>query len=308
MRYKELLWREYFVQVHYRKGDNILSDMEEDKTAITKNNVLPKQIQDKTFDSSWINNAIIELENSWYLHNHMRMRLASYMVHRQKLHRKKCADRTYYHFIDGELWSNHLSRQRVQSTFSHKPYFMNEENLQRYGNISDPLYRWSYENISQKIFDPQRITQTHNSSDIYQTLKTDTSELTSAQSDYSWYTILTPRDLHPDKITTPQKTVCILDKHFLQRHPRSQKRIDFVKAYCDLYKVHLVYGDIKNIVSTAKHITIYQTRNPYYRQAFESIATREDVEYHIHKRCSPAVQKWYTKKFFPFREKTKNIF
>jgi deoxyribodipyrimidine photo-lyase len=32
MWYKELLWREYFVQVHYRKGDGILQGMEEDKT------------------------------------------------------------------------------------------------------------------------------------------------------------------------------------------------------------------------------------------------------------------------------------
>jgi deoxyribodipyrimidine photolyase len=64
MRYKELLWREYFVQVHYRKGDSIFSNMEEDKTTIIKNSILPKQIQDKTFDSFWVNNVISELEQS----------------------------------------------------------------------------------------------------------------------------------------------------------------------------------------------------------------------------------------------------
>jgi deoxyribodipyrimidine photo-lyase len=70
------------------------------------------------------------------------MRFASYWTHYAKIHRKKLADRTYYHFIDGELGSNHLSWQRVQSTFSHKPYFMNEENLTRYRpGSSDALYR-----------------------------------------------------------------------------------------------------------------------------------------------------------------------
>ena len=36
MLFKELLRREYFVQVHYWKGDAIFADMEEDKTGIEK--------------------------------------------------------------------------------------------------------------------------------------------------------------------------------------------------------------------------------------------------------------------------------
>lgn len=60
------------------------------------------------------------------------MRLASWVIHRAKLDRKKFADRTYYHFLDGELSSNHLSRQRVNSTFSAKAYFMNEDNIKKY--------------------------------------------------------------------------------------------------------------------------------------------------------------------------------
>jgi len=60
------------------------------------------------------------------------MRLASWVCHWAKIDWKKCADWTYYHFIDGELAANHLSRQRVNSTFANKAYFMNEENLQKY--------------------------------------------------------------------------------------------------------------------------------------------------------------------------------
>jgi deoxyribodipyrimidine photo-lyase len=60
------------------------------------------------------------------------MWMASYLLHYQKLDRKKLADWTYYHFLDGELSSNHLSWQWVASTFSSKPYIFNADNMNRY--------------------------------------------------------------------------------------------------------------------------------------------------------------------------------
>jgi deoxyribodipyrimidine photo-lyase len=242
------------------------------------------------------------------------MWLASYLTHRHKLHRSKCADRSYYHFLDGELWSNHLSWQWVQSTFSHKPYFMNEENLTRYGRFTDVVYRGEYDDIASRIFDPKRWTDVRNSPDIHHTLATDLSCVKTSPSpsfsrggsnDYDWYTILTPRDLHPSKITDPTQTVCVLDIQFLTRHPRSAKRIQFVQSYCDMYGITLVTWDIGQIIQNSSHITIYQTRNPFYRQAYEQASIRSDVSHHPHQWCSPAVAKWYNKKFFPFWEKTK---
>ena len=303
--YKELLRREYFVQVHYRKGDAIFQDMEEDKTGIAKHDLLPEQVVTKTFGSGWVNQTILQLENIWYLHNHQRMWLASYMTHRQKLYWLKCADRTYYHFIDGELGSNHLSWQRVQSTFSGKPYFMNEENLTRYGKFTDSIYRGEYEDIESKIFDHKRGSDVWNSTDVHNTLITDLSMIPKAQVSYDGYTILTPRDFHPSKITDPGQSVCILDIQFLQSHPWSSKRLDFIQQYCWLYGIDLVQWRIDKIIAQSHDITIYETQNPFYRQAYERASDREDITYYPHQRCSPAVRQWYNKKFFPFWEKTK---
>jgi deoxyribodipyrimidine photo-lyase len=80
----------------------------------------------------WLDTIAKELAQTGYLHNHMRMWMASYLVHYQKLHWKKLADWTYYHFLDGELSSNHLSWQWVASTFSSKPYIFNADNMNRY--------------------------------------------------------------------------------------------------------------------------------------------------------------------------------
>ncbi len=301
--YKELLWREYFVQVHYHKGNNIFANIDPDKTMISKKDILPSEIQSKTFPSAWVNQTILQLEQTGYLHNHQRMWLASYLCHRQKLYWKKLADWSYYHFLDGELWSNHLSWQWVTSTFSHKPYFMNEENLQRYMPRSqDPYLRGSYEEVEKRIFDPKRWSDVWNSTDISWAYSTDLSTIPLAQKTYDNYTILTPRDLHPNKISDTKTTVCILDVNFLINHPRSQKRISFVQSYCDLYDIPLVQWNISEILQQSTWCTLYETRNPVYRHAY--ITVWQSHTLYLHKRCSPIAATQFTKKFFPFWEKT----
>lgn len=305
MRYKEILWREYFLQTHRRKRNEIFNNMEEDKTKCTKISLLPESLILWTTWSSRINKIIQKLYTTWYLHNHERMRLASYCTHRWRLDRKKCADRTYYHFIDGELSSNHLSRQRVQSTFSNKPYFMNEENLFRFGWYTDEIYRWSYEEIEKKIFDQQRTIPFNGEHDTYQTLISDTSNLILADThNDETDTILTPRDLHPQKIKNPQTTICFLDSTFLKQHPWSKKRIMFVSDYCAAYWIKLLYGQLKNFLQQNHGLTAFETRNPIYREAYES----NEVIIEPYEWISPLVKKWRTKKFFPYREKTMPIF
>jgi deoxyribodipyrimidine photo-lyase len=228
------------------------------------------------------------------------------------MHWKKLADRTYYHFLDGELWSNHLSWQWVQSTFSHKPYFMNEENLSRYQPwTQDSLYRWTYEEVEKRLFDVNRKSEYRGNNDIHDTLQTDLSAFASFEPtirENESITILTPRDWHPTKIKDPVTTICILDEVFFAQHPWSVKRLAFIQWYARLYWVQIYRGDIwsilKNLVSAWKSINLYETRNPYYRQAYEENKESSFVTLRAHEWTSPAVVKWYTKKFFAFREKT----
>jgi hypothetical protein len=117
---------------------------------------------------------------------------------------------------------------------------MNEENLQRYGKYTDVNYRGAYEDVEKRIFDPKRGTDVWDSDDIYRQIHTDLTQVPLAHHTYNGYTILTLRDFHPDKITNPDCTVCILDKQFFQKHPRSPKRIHFIKSYCDLYGIGMV--------------------------------------------------------------------
>ncbi len=312
MRIKELLRREYFVQVHYWQQDWIFSDMENDKTGIYKKVILPKSVITKTTPSKRVNEAMLTLEQTGYLHNHVRMWLASYWTHYGLIYRRKLADWTYYHFIDGELWSNYLSRQWVQSTFSHKPYFMNEENLSRYRpGSSDPTYRGTYEEVEKRLFDPERESIYWTDEDVRSTLKSDLSmfahrDKTSILQGETT-TILTPWDRHPDKCNDPQNSICILDERFFEDHPWSTKRIDFIQQYASHYNIKIYRWLIWDILKEAKDkntkIRIFETRNPRYRTAYENHANA-NITLIPHQWTSPIVKKSYTKKFFWFWGKT----
>jgi deoxyribodipyrimidine photo-lyase len=135
----EFGWREFFhhVWAHQRTPEAILQDMHgaavwHGKYADT----LPADIRQGCTGVAVIDNAVRILYATGYLHNHMRMWLASYVVHVRKVHWRAGADWLYGHLLDGDLASNHLSWQWVAATFSNKPYLFNAENVGKYAPAS----------------------------------------------------------------------------------------------------------------------------------------------------------------------------
>ncbi len=132
----EFAWREFFHHVWSRAADNgdaILRDMHgtlpwHGAYADT----LPQDIREGRTGVAAIDNAVRILYATGYLHNHLRMWLASYVVHVRKVHWRAGADWLYAHLLDGDLPSNHLSWQWVAATFSSKPYLFNAENVAKY--------------------------------------------------------------------------------------------------------------------------------------------------------------------------------
>ena len=100
-----------------------------------------------------------------WLHNHARMWMAAWLVHWRKVHWKAGADWFLEHLLDGDPASNHLSWQWVASTFSHKPYFFNRDNLERYSNgrfcktcpsADHCPFEGSYDHLENKLFAVQQ--------------------------------------------------------------------------------------------------------------------------------------------------------
>ncbi len=131
----ELGWRDYWQRLYRQLGKRIWSDLETYKTghaARTYAAELPQDVEQGHTGLACIDGFSRQLNETGYLHNHARMWLAAYLVHWRKVGWQRGAAWFLRHLLDGDPASNNLSWQWVASTFSHKPYFFNRENLERF--------------------------------------------------------------------------------------------------------------------------------------------------------------------------------
>lgn len=160
----ELAWRDYWQRLYAKLGDDIWQDQEPYKTGFAPNiydKALPPDVEAGTTGLVCIDHFSGELHETGYLHNHARMWLAAYIVHWRHIRWQAGARWFLIHLLDGDPASNSLSWQWVASTFSHKPYFFNRENLERYTEGAYcqqcPLYghcdfEGSYDELAQRLF------------------------------------------------------------------------------------------------------------------------------------------------------------
>ncbi len=132
---QELAWRDYWQRVWRRIGGRIWQDQEPYKTGWQPEDYapqLPADIEEGRTGLACMDSFSRELLETGYLHNHARMWVAAYVVHWRRVRWQAGARWFLRHLLDGDPASNNLSWQWVASTFSHKPYFFNRENLEQY--------------------------------------------------------------------------------------------------------------------------------------------------------------------------------
>jgi len=136
---QELGWRAYFHHVWHHEGERIFASLHDGvlpDEAYAR--ALPRDLREGATGVPVIDTAVRTLYATGWLHNHVRMWLASYVVHLRKVHWRAGADWLFAHLIDGDLASNHLSWQWVAGTGSHKPYLFNADNVARYAPPGSP--------------------------------------------------------------------------------------------------------------------------------------------------------------------------
>jgi deoxyribodipyrimidine photo-lyase len=171
----ELGWRDYWQRLYAKLKDDIWKDQEEYKTGYIVAEYapeLPEEIQEGSTGLVCIDSFSRQLVETGYLHNHMRMWMAAYIVHWRLIRWQAGAKWFLEHLLDGDPASNNMSWQWVASTFSHKPYFFNRENLERYTEgiycKKCPLkgecdFEGSYEELEPKLFPEAQFSKQANS-------------------------------------------------------------------------------------------------------------------------------------------------
>ena len=163
----ELGWREFWQRMWLDLGDRIDDDQEDHKTgyaAAEYQQELPPDIREGRTQLACMDGFRNQLVSHGWLHNHARMWMAAYLVHWRRVHWKAGADWFLEHLLDGDPASNHLSWQWVASSFSHKPYFFNRSNLERYSDgrycstcpsAQTCPFEGSYDQLESQLFAPQ---------------------------------------------------------------------------------------------------------------------------------------------------------
>jgi deoxyribodipyrimidine photo-lyase len=158
----ELAWRAFWQTVYAAMGERIHTDVEAPKHRMCRKRGLPADVAQATTGLQCIDESLRELFTTGYMHNHARMWVAAYLQHWREVDWRDGADLFYRHLLDGDPASNSLSWQWVGSTFSHKPYFFNRQNVERFSGgafcAHCPLaaggcpFDASYEDLAQQLF------------------------------------------------------------------------------------------------------------------------------------------------------------
>lgn len=148
---QELAWRDYWQQVWVHRNEEIFGDLKRPQSPVLHHEI-PKAIFEGTTGIQAVDRAIEELYQTGYMHNHMRMYIASISCNVAQCHWLQPAKWLYANLLDGDLASNMLSWQWVAGSNANKKYYANQENINKYfythqqGTFLDKAYE-EFENM-----------------------------------------------------------------------------------------------------------------------------------------------------------------
>jgi deoxyribodipyrimidine photo-lyase len=128
---QELAWREYYQRVWQAKKEMIWEDLKQPQPNVAHHQ-MPVAIKNAATGIEAIDMQIKNLYATGYLHNHVRMYVASITCNIGRAHWRQPAEWLYYHLLDGDIASNNCSWQWVAGAFASKKYYCNQENINKY--------------------------------------------------------------------------------------------------------------------------------------------------------------------------------
>lgn len=224
---QELAWRDYWQQIWIEKGVSINEDLKNPQASALHSGI-PQNIVLNQTGIEAIDKGIADLYQTGYMHNHMRMYVASMACNIAHCHWKNPAQWMYYHLLDADWGSNALSWQWVCAANSNKLYFANQENINKYCHTNQ---RDTFLDISYEQFDAMKIPEELN--DISQlNLNTPLPQTEVPHINTEWPTLLYNfYNLDPKWHTEIEANrVLLLEPSVFQEYPVSQKSIDFCIA------------------------------------------------------------------------------
>lgn len=255
---QELAWRDYWQQIWIEKGNLIDDDFKSPQTDV-ENHQIPKAIIEAKTGIEIVDKAILGFYKTGYLHNHLRLYIASITCNVAKSHWKIPAKWLYYHLLDADWASNALSWQWVAGANSNNKYFVNQENINKffYSDQKDTFLDVGYEAFPlvqipeslQELTTPTLFTTLPEN----QSLKIDSQKPTLL---YNFYNLdpLWKKNIDANRIL-------LLEPSHFTKYPVSDKTIEFVLALGkNIENLQIFTGEFDDFVKE------YQPENIYFKE------------------------------------------
>ncbi|MDX5321079.1 MAG: deoxyribodipyrimidine photolyase [Bacteroidota bacterium] len=224
---QELAWRDHW-QLQWKKlGSAINQDIRGAQQKVA-HHAIPEAVLQANTGIEAIDKGIRQLQETGYLHNHLRMYLASICCNVGGSHWLTPARWMYYHLLDADWASNALSWQWVAGTNASKRYFANQDNINKYfySKQKHTFLDVSYEEL-EELSIPAVLQKT-----VLPELKVDLPEQGPITFDPKLPTLLyTHYSLDPLwKAEIPANRILILEPGHFKEYPISRKSLDFILA------------------------------------------------------------------------------
>lgn len=248
---QELAWRDYWQQVWIAKGHQIKSDLRNQQEPVSNYGV-PGAIVEAHVGIQAVDHAIQQLYQTGYMHNHMRMYVASICCNIAHTHWLAPAQWLYSHLLDGDLASNHLSWQWVAGTCSKKKYYANQNNINTFfgGSQKNTFLDLDYEHL-QHLKTPYFLTHT-----VLFQCKTLLPQVTLPRLEknkttlvYNYYN-LDPYWYEQQDV----QRVLLLEPSFFRENPVSQRCVDFaIELAKNIDSIKIFVGEFSEL---QRHISV----------------------------------------------------
>jgi deoxyribodipyrimidine photo-lyase len=294
---QELAWRDYYQRLWHLLADRIWLDIEPYKTGFDASDyaeVLPANLLNATTGIDYIDHFVEQLHSTGHLHNHARMWLAAYTVHGLRVKWQAGARWFLSHLLDGDEASNNLSWQWCASTFSHKPYFFNRDNVLKYSGkrfaehqANDP-FDTDYQTLSRKLFgDAGKVTDPQRRFDLHTNAELETSALSAGAVDVAntlvWIHDGMMSPVHP-AIARGKHHVFVWDDRHIAECNHSAGRISFQQSalFCpDVHSQGRPLAEVLHDIARERGcgaIVTGQTSDPRLRGVIDQLRSRIDVQ------------------------------
>ena len=275
------------------KKEGIKQDLKNEQSPIS-NYQIPKAVVHASTGIEAVDHAIKELYETGYMHNHMRMYVASICCNIANSHWLEPAKWLYSHLLDGDAASNHLSWQWVAGAFANKKYYANQDNINTFfystqqNTFLDVDYS-EFENLSvpNELVDSQPFAV----ESVLPKTETPTLDQHKTTVVYNYYNI----DPYWYKDEDVQR-VFLMEPSFFKEYPVSQQCLSFVLALTkNIEGIQLYVGEfsaLNQLIQTDNIVYKAHPTNNHYQGKEEDRAWISSI-------------KGYFPSFFTFWKKAK---